>query len=1012
MNSDTNTNNNMSNIGSDNHNNHNINSNRSNKLSSLYDHALGSILHNDNIFETNDTLLNNGHNDVLISKTPMINTATNVSNSNTSTTTTDTYSQQDTANLVDISSSGGNNSSEINSDGSNVLHSVNLKKNGTSRSNSNSVITDNASSGTIEDIINPAFMKPTVLNNSNNNNRKGTLMLARDAKADIRNIMRMGSPLSIFNSEHVSNNDLNDFYDNKRRSNNSNLNTRSNTNDSTSHINRNAAPLYSTDIIKNSIISSNNDFSNTTHNNSNNSNNNNNLINISSNQIHPNGPTHRRHNQHKTRPAFINKLWNMVNDENNKELIQWADDGQSFIVKNREVFVHNILPRYFKHSNFASFVRQLNMYGWHKVQDIRSGSIQGSSDDKWQFANENFIRGREDLLVNIVRQRGSSHTHNHNQSHYNNTAINHNGNNDRTRSGFMNGNFNTIQISGNTYPNYNINQKLLQNIQNDQSNGASNNLLRGSNLQQPENLNPRATLHITNGPESIPLQNSIGAVLNELEQIKYNQIAISKDLIRINKDNELLWKENMIARERYRSQQQILEKIFRFMAAMMPHLDQKMIMDGLADKDKGQYNVTNNNNNINGTDLNLNGINNNVNNANSNNKSNSNNAFNEIKSSNSNLGDSSKLVVNDLVNYGRNNEINPQIITPSENGSKHNAVYMESLEDVDNSPPEPITSTRNVINFRQNDNNSKRNDRLLLKNTVTYPNSNDISNKDNIALKGQPYNTIYPNAMPNIYSNNDINHSSHRISELPVDDGGLENNIPIIQEINSNTTSPQTTARDGNTANINMVNGGSNSNNNNNSIFNRLQDNIREQDNRIRHLEDMVTHLTPKVMSPMTMLDSHDPEYNRADNYQNVSNPNNLGNTVRLPQDYYASQNNDPMPSNFNQNNTGSNKTDTFNLQDYLTHESPSHQEAIEDMSPLPLQPPILGGMSPLMMEDSQFLLNGEDSSHINPVVEMEQPVLQPPQIEELSDASISHIKKRRIASSVSNSGMLKKQRK
>lgn len=89
--------------------------------------------------------------------------------------------------------------------------------------------------------------------------------------------------------------------------------------------------------------------------------------------------------QNKTRPAFVNKVWSMINDPVNSHLIQWSEDGLSLIVVNREKFVHEILPKYFKHSNFASFVRQLNMYGWHKVQDVKSGSIQSSSDDRWQF---------------------------------------------------------------------------------------------------------------------------------------------------------------------------------------------------------------------------------------------------------------------------------------------------------------------------------------------------------------------------------------------------------------------------------------------------------------------------------------------------------------------------------------------------------------------------------------------------------------------------------------------------
>jgi heat shock transcription factor 1 len=41
-------------------------------------------------------------------------------------------------------------------------------------------------------------------------------------------------------------------------------------------------------------------------------------------------------------------------------------NGKAFAVKKVAEFSLEILPRYFKHSNFASFVRQLNMYDFHK----------------------------------------------------------------------------------------------------------------------------------------------------------------------------------------------------------------------------------------------------------------------------------------------------------------------------------------------------------------------------------------------------------------------------------------------------------------------------------------------------------------------------------------------------------------------------------------------------------------------------------------------------------------------
>ncbi|KAK9474376.1 uncharacterized protein V1510DRAFT_428610 [Dipodascopsis tothii] len=111
-------------------------------------------------------------------------------------------------------------------------------------------------------------------------------------------------------------------------------------------------------------------------------------------------------NAPKTKPAFVLKLWTMVNDPKNSAHIQWMPDGQSFQVIGREQFEKTVLPKYFKHSNFSSFVRQLNMYGWHKVQDVTAGAMQ-SGEETGQFQSPNFVRGREDLLDNIVRNRGS-----------------------------------------------------------------------------------------------------------------------------------------------------------------------------------------------------------------------------------------------------------------------------------------------------------------------------------------------------------------------------------------------------------------------------------------------------------------------------------------------------------------------------------------------------------------------------------------------------------------------------
>lgn len=94
-------------------------------------------------------------------------------------------------------------------------------------------------------------------------------------------------------------------------------------------------------------------------------------------------------------PPFLTKLYDLVEDDATKELVSWADDeGRVFTVHKPNEFASDILPRYFKHNNFSSFVRQLNQYGFHK-----------QNPDRWMFGHELFRRGRKDLLRDITRRR-------------------------------------------------------------------------------------------------------------------------------------------------------------------------------------------------------------------------------------------------------------------------------------------------------------------------------------------------------------------------------------------------------------------------------------------------------------------------------------------------------------------------------------------------------------------------------------------------------------------------------
>ncbi|KAL4064822.1 hypothetical protein V8B97DRAFT_1986380 [Scleroderma yunnanense] len=210
-------------------------------------------------------------------------------------------------------------------------------------------------------------------------------------------------------------------------------------------------------------------------------------------------------------PAFLQKLYEMVNNPNHRDLIRWSDTGDSFFVLDQESFANEVLGYWFKHKNFSSFVRQLNMYGFHKIPHLQQGVLRSENETEfWNFEHPNFLRGQPDMLCLIQRKRQVQPT------------------NSSADEGYMQGSTARDGASvGGTAVGLSQNQLL-----------------------------------------------DINSIVSGIQVIKRHQEAISADLNELKMSNQHLWQEAMVARERHKKHQDTINRIVKFLAGVFGHAEQ------------------------------------------------------------------------------------------------------------------------------------------------------------------------------------------------------------------------------------------------------------------------------------------------------------------------------------------------------------------------------------------------------------------------------------------------------
>ncbi|KAH8091203.1 DNA binding protein [Aureococcus anophagefferens] len=89
--------------------------------------------------------------------------------------------------------------------------------------------------------------------------------------------------------------------------------------------------------------------------------------------------------------AFPHLLFMMLEREVEAGTVHWCEGGAAFEIADLDGFIADTLVKYFRHSRYASFQRQLNLYGFKKNAD-------------GAFEHESFLRDRPELLTRVRAQ--------------------------------------------------------------------------------------------------------------------------------------------------------------------------------------------------------------------------------------------------------------------------------------------------------------------------------------------------------------------------------------------------------------------------------------------------------------------------------------------------------------------------------------------------------------------------------------------------------------------------------
>ena len=94
--------------------------------------------------------------------------------------------------------------------------------------------------------------------------------------------------------------------------------------------------------------------------------------------------------------SFLDKLYAILSNDSYSQYIHWSPDGLYIIISDPNGLSKKVLPEFYKHHNFSSFVRQLNMYNFTKV---RTSNKREQKEQKYMHKEFNESKKAEEIKL-------------------------------------------------------------------------------------------------------------------------------------------------------------------------------------------------------------------------------------------------------------------------------------------------------------------------------------------------------------------------------------------------------------------------------------------------------------------------------------------------------------------------------------------------------------------------------------------------------------------------------------